>query len=597
MNVSTKLRAAAIANVIIVFLFIGLICYFILVVRNTYEKQQVAERIAELTFQAAIIRNEYLQNPGERQKAQWISLYEARTRLLQENEYLFLKEPDFSLFKQLQSSIETSKELFQQLVTSVEKKESELVIQEINNQFSVRAQDRISLVLRLLHANREAGYRVAQVLFPSVMFVGAFVIIISIASYFTTNKVSRFIKNLSTGAKIISSGNLRYRVPILGYDEINDVAELFNKMTRTLSASQTILEKKVKDRTKEISAILGALDEFALVSTTDVKGNIVFVNDKFVEVSKYSRKELIGKNHRILKSGLQPQKVFEDLWKTISSGNVWRGEIMNRAKDGSYFWMDTCIAPLLNERGRPERYISVRFLITDRKIQEKTKSEFVSLASHQLRTPLTEVRWALASIARDASLDTEEKQKVDAARKAVATMSETIHAMLTIAHIDSGSLLLQKNVIRVKDILDSCLESLDGIQKRREVRTVLRCLPQLTLETDEQLFAEILMNILSNAYKYTPKGGTVTVSVTQQKTQIKIEVRDTGFGIPTQEQGRIFEKFFRATNIKDKEESGTGLGLYLVYSLIQSLGGTISFVSQENIGTTFTLTFPLISHE
>jgi signal transduction histidine kinase len=187
--------------------------------------------------------------------------------------------------------------------------------------------------------------------------------------------------------------------------------------------------------------------------------------------------------------------------------------------------------------------------------------------------------------------------KVDAARKAVATMSETIHAMLTIAHIDSGSLLLQKNVIRVKDILDSCLESLDGIQKRREVRTVLRCLPQLTLETDEQLFAEILMNILSNAYKYTPKGGTVTVSVTQQKTQIKIEVRDTGFGIPTQEQGRIFEKFFRATNIKDKEESGTGLGLYLVYSLIQSLGGTISFVSQENIGTTFTLTFPLISHE
>lgn len=121
---------------------------------------------------------------------------------------------------------------------------------------------------------------------------------------------------------------------------------------------------------KDYRGLLTALDRTALVSMTDEKGNIIYANPKFTEVSKYSLAELLGQNHRILKSHQQPDQLFIDLWKTISSGQVWRGEIKNRAKDGTYYWVDTSIAPILGSNGKPERYISVRFLITDKKIAE-----------------------------------------------------------------------------------------------------------------------------------------------------------------------------------------------------------------------------------
>lgn len=128
---------------------------------------------------------------------------------------------------------------------------------------------------------------------------------------------------------------------------------------------------------KDYRGLLTALDKTALVSMTDEKGNIMYANPKFTEVSKYSLAELLGQNHRILKSHQQPDQLFIDLWKTISNGQVWRGEIKNRAKDGTFYWVDTSIAPILDSNGKPERYISVRFLITDRKnIEEEAKKKF-----------------------------------------------------------------------------------------------------------------------------------------------------------------------------------------------------------------------------
>ena len=126
---------------------------------------------------------------------------------------------------------------------------------------------------------------------------------------------------------------------------------------------------------KDYNAILVALNETSLVSMTDARGDILYANETFVRVSKYSLDELLGQNHRILKSGHQPDEMFVALWKTISSGGVWRGEIKNRAKDGSYYWVDTSIAPIPGEDGKPERYISVRVLITEKKKTEEDLSE------------------------------------------------------------------------------------------------------------------------------------------------------------------------------------------------------------------------------
>lgn len=123
------------------------------------------------------------------------------------------------------------------------------------------------------------------------------------------------------------------------------------------------------------AALLEALNKSALVAMTDAKGDIIYANDYFAQISKYSLDELLGQNHRILKSGQMPESVYGDMWETISNGKIWRGDIKNKAKDGSYYWVDAVIAPIMNKDGKPERYVAIRFVITDKKKAEEDLRE------------------------------------------------------------------------------------------------------------------------------------------------------------------------------------------------------------------------------
>jgi len=132
---------------------------------------------------------------------------------------------------------------------------------------------------------------------------------------------------------------------------------------------------QIPDSIEDLQAILGALNNTASVSRTDAAGAITYVNDKFIELTKYSREELIGQNHRIMKSGQHSEEFYNQLWSTISAGKVWRGEVKDKAKDGSLVWFDTSIAPILGKDGKPESYIAVRFPITEKKVAEEALQE------------------------------------------------------------------------------------------------------------------------------------------------------------------------------------------------------------------------------
>jgi two-component system phosphate regulon sensor histidine kinase PhoR len=330
---------------------------------------------------------------------------------------------------------------------------------------------------------------------------------------------------------------------------------------------------------------------------TDQNNMVLEVNDEFCRMFQLGTKaaDLLGTNSQdflqeLYGKAADPEKFSRDGRETVDQKKkVLDYEII--LKDGRVIERD--YLPIFDE----DRFLGQLFLYNDvtreRRI-DAAKSEFMSLASHQLRTPLTTIRWALGRLQKsEDSLDESQKRMLDAAKGASVLMAETINAMLTISRIEARQITIQAEDIDVHQLVETIRRDVQREYEPKNQSFSIHVQGSSLVRSDENLLKEIVTNLIRNAIKYTKEEGKIDVYICGTQASVSIQVVDNGLGIPLHQQNRVFQKFFRADNAISREPDGTGLGLYLVSITIKLLGGSIEFESEEDKGTTFTITLPV----
>ncbi len=353
-----------------------------------------------------------------------------------------------------------------------------------------------------------------------------------------------------------------------------------------------------------------ALDEHAIVAITDSRGTITYVNDKFCSISKYSRAELIGQDHRIVNSGHHPKAFIRDLWQTITSGRVWKGEIKNRAKDGTFYWVDTTIVPFLGADGRPSQYIAIRADMTERKqaeesvlqlnaelrqrtaqLQEANKEleSFSYSVSHYLRAPLRHIHGYVDMLSRavEGQLSDKAKRYLQTIADASQEMGRLIDDLLAFSRMCRAE--LHGVSVDLNQLVQECVRNLEMATRNRNIIWNIPLIPPVM--GDPAMLRQVFANLLGNAVKYTRPRDPAEIEIGragEEEGRIIFFVRDNGVGFDPQYAHKLFGVFQRLHRAEEFE--GTGIGLANVQRIIARHGGRTWAEGKLNEGATFYFT-------
>ncbi len=386
----------------------------------------------------------------------------------------------------------------------------------------------------------------------------------------------------------------------------------------TLSVVIDIAQRKAAEgrqaaTLRELEELRTALDEHASVAITDAQGTIVYANDKFCANSKYSREELLGQDHRIVNSGYHSKAFMRDLWETIRRGQVWKGEIKNRAKDGSYYWADTTIVPFRDADGVPHHYIAIRANITERKQAEAEVSQlnaeleqrvaartaeleaankeleaFSYSVSHDLRAPLRAVDGFSQAVLEDfgPQLPEEGRHYLETIRQSAQRMGALIDDLLTFSRL--SRLPLERQPIDTSTLVTYSLVELAGQREGRKVDLRVGELAPCT--GDPALLRQVWINLLSNALKYTGRreAAVIEIGSRSENGETVYFVTDNGTGFDMRHADKLFGVFQRLHRADEFE--GTGVGLAIAQRVIHRHQGRIWAEAEPDRGASFYFT-------
>lgn len=350
-------------------------------------------------------------------------------------------------------------------------------------------------------------------------------------------------------------------------------------------------EEHLKESIKDNTDIRFALDQSTIVAFTDARGMITSVNDKFCEISKYNREELIGKDHNILNSGHHSKLFFKDLWKTIGEGKVWKGEIRNKAKDGTFYWVDTTIVPFLNENAKPYQYVAIRNDITERKKAEEVLHRQDKLAAvgqlaagvaHEIRNPLTSMKGYAEFLTLDEK-DPERLEFINIILDEIERVNTIVEDFMVLAKPKMVE-LKEKNVVPV---IKNVVSLLEFEARKKHVKLSFDCPHEIIqIECDENRLKQVFLNFIKNGIEAMPNGGELHVKTTIHNNNVQISIQDTGVGIPKEKLKQIGEPFYTT------KKNGNGLGLMVSFKIIENHNGKVFVESELDKGTIFNILLP-----
>ena len=339
-----------------------------------------------------------------------------------------------------------------------------------------------------------------------------------------------------------------------------------------------------------------AINESSIVALTDTKGIITFVNNKFCEISKYSENELIGETHGILNSGYHSRDFFKELWKTIGRGEVWNGEIKNKAKDGSFYWVETTIVPFLDDQKKPYQYMAIRKDITDRKSlheqieTERSKAmysekmaalgEMAAGIAHELGNPLGALRGRIELLQMqidDGKLDAEYANDIcNKVLNLTDKMSKIIRGLRAYSRDGSKDPFSQ---VHIKDLISGVIEF--STEKFRKLGVKVKMISDESsnpvIQAREAEIGQVIVNLLSNACDATKSVDEgkrfIEIELVDRTDEIEIQVRDSGPGIDKEKLDKAFEPYFTTKPVGQ----GTGLGLSISRTIVSSHSGDLSY--------------------
>ena len=376
---------------------------------------------------------------------------------------------------------------------------------------------------------------------------------------------------------------------------------------------------------KELADIKFALDQSTIVAITDQRGIINYVNDEFCRISKFSRGELLGQDHRIINSGVHPKDFIRDLWTTIASGKVWKGELKNRASDGTTYWVDTTIVPFLNFEGKPYQYVAIRHDITQLKLAEdqirhqaaelqraaqlSLIGELAAGLAHEIKNPLAGIQGGVDILIRRRDKNDPEREALEGMRQEVQRIDNTVRALLDRARprlvsVRASSLtdIVQRAVNLARAQLANSASGDRNVHLEFDPPEDL-----ITIPIDPEQIEDAVLNLIINAIEAADVGGVVKIRVARSDDERSeaesstgelgwgvgefgeeaiIEVSDNGRGISEEDLKRVFNPFFTT------RPGGTGLGLPAVRRIARAHGGRVEVASSLGKGSTCRIYLP-----